>query len=159
MQDLAQRLYDEGRFDEAAGVCRDILMRHPRDLNAMHLLGLVHVRRREAADAVPLLYAVAAARPDAGVMNDLGSVLAIVGRVDEAIARFRAALTLQPDCLPASINLGKILLENGRAEEAVPILRRALALEPDSPALRVQLANALLEQGNRVARGRPAAGG
>ncbi len=148
MQDLAQRLYDEGRFDEAAGVCRDILMRHPRDLNAMHLLGLVHVRRHEAADAVPLLHAVAAARPDAGVMNDLGSVLAIVGRVDEAIARFRAALTLQPDCLPASINLGKVLLENGRAEEAVPILRQVLALEPDSPALRVQLANALLEQGN-----------
>ena len=63
MQDLAQRLYDEGRFDEAAGVCRDILMRHPRDLDAMHLLGLVHVRRHEAANAVPLLHAVAAARP------------------------------------------------------------------------------------------------
>ena len=74
MQDLAQRLYDEERFDDAVSVCRDRLARNPGDLNAMHLLALVHLRQGAATDAAVLLSAVATARPEAGVLNDLGTV-------------------------------------------------------------------------------------
>jgi Flp pilus assembly protein TadD len=115
----------------------------------MHQRGLLHLQQGAAAEALPLLTTVAEARPDAGIWNDLGTSLSVLGRVDEAVVRLQGALALQPDCWPAYANLGKVLLEHGRAADAVPLLRRAMALNAEFTPIHVQLANALLELGNQ----------
>ncbi len=115
----------------------------------MHQRGLVHLQQGAPAEALPLLTAVADARPDAGIWNDLATALSLLGHIDEAIVRLQGALALQPDCWPAYANLGKVLLEHGRAADAEPLLRRAMALNSEPTPIRVQLANALLELGNQ----------
>ena len=116
----------------------------------MRQRGLVHLQEGNAAEAAHLLSIVADARPDAGIWNDLGTALGLLGRIDEAIIRLQGALALQPDCLPAYANLGKVLLEHSRAADAVPLLRRAKALDPNFDPVRTHLANALLGLGNKL---------
>jgi Flp pilus assembly protein TadD len=118
------------------------------ELDTLYQAGIAHLERGAVADALPLLTAVAGARPDAGILNDLGTALAMLGRIDESIERFQSALALDPRCLAAYANLGKVLLERGRAAEALPLLRHGLTLGPDFAPLHEQLVCALLEHGN-----------
>ena len=46
------------------------------------------------------------------------TVLAIVGRTDEAIAQFETALTVDPTTIPSRYRLANLLLQNGRSAAA-----------------------------------------
>jgi tetratricopeptide (TPR) repeat protein len=56
------------------------------------------------------------------------------GRFDDAIRRYRLALTLQPDYVAALVNLGNIFLELNRLDEAAESFKSALKLEQNNPA-------------------------
>jgi predicted O-linked N-acetylglucosamine transferase (SPINDLY family) len=65
------------------------------------------------------------------------------GRLEEAMAHYRRALSLAPDMVVVLANLGGVFVMLQRHGDAVPLLRRALALTPDyAPAL-INLAAAL----------------
>jgi predicted O-linked N-acetylglucosamine transferase (SPINDLY family) len=55
------------------------------------------------------------------------------GRLDEAIAAYRHAITLQDDLAEVHNNLGNALWARGRVDEAIAALRRAIALKPGAP--------------------------
>jgi Flp pilus assembly protein TadD len=59
------------------------------------------------------------------VHNELGVTLAELGRLDEAIAAFRAAIRLFPEVPELRTNLGRALLSSGRAQEADAAFREA----------------------------------
>ena len=59
-----------------------------------------------------------------------GAVLAIRGRVDEALAAFEDAVKAKPDFAPARYFRGKVLADIGRPDDAVPELDKAIELEP-----------------------------
>jgi tetratricopeptide (TPR) repeat protein len=81
--------------------------------------------------------------------NNLGIVLFQKGRVDEAIAHYRATLQLQPTFGDAQYNLANALLGKGEIDQALLHSGEALRLQPNDPDTHVALANAL------VAAGRP----
>ncbi|HET7757603.1 MAG TPA: sulfotransferase [Steroidobacteraceae bacterium] len=56
-----------------------------------------------------------------------------LGRVDEAAASTRRALTLRPDAADAVALLGSLAIDRGRFEEAETLLRQALSMSPDLP--------------------------
>jgi tetratricopeptide (TPR) repeat protein len=62
--------------------------------------------------------------------NNLGLLLFGEGRVDEAMAHYRAAIDVKPDDAFARNNLGRALASAGRLEEARVMLVEAVRLEP-----------------------------
>ena len=76
---------------------------------------------------------------------NLGVLYARRGRGAQAEKSFRTATELQPDFVPARVNLANLLNGNGRNKEAIAELRLAIASHerlsafvPDGPALRGQ---------------------
>ena len=68
------------------------------------------------------------------------------GCLEDAVARFRQAIELAPECAEAHSNLGNALREQGRLEEAFLHLNRALECRPDLPEARLNLAVVLEER-------------
>jgi tetratricopeptide (TPR) repeat protein len=90
---------------------------------------------------VPLL---SASRSRAITETNLGTALHEAGRHDDAAARFRRALEIQPDYVPAFNNLGVALRASGRTDDAIRAYRDGLSLRDDYPDLHYNLANALI---------------
>jgi len=87
--------------------------------------------------------------------NNLGTVLVMAGRREEAVAHFRKAaeiklrqaLETNAGSAPAHNGLGAMLLETGRVDEAIPYLRRAAELDPRFAPARSNLGAALAKKG------------
>ncbi len=79
--------------------------------------------------------------------DNRGLFLFKAGKIDEALADYRAALAINPGYLNANNNLGHALNELGRPAEAVPYYRTALKVRPDHLEVRNNLANALSDLG------------
>ncbi len=78
----------------------------------------------------------------------LGHAAQRSGRADEALAYYRAALSLTPDHAETNSVCGLMLLQLNRPDEALPLLRRAVDLDPPNPGLRTNLAEAMAGTGD-----------
>jgi tetratricopeptide (TPR) repeat protein/4-amino-4-deoxy-L-arabinose transferase-like glycosyltransferase len=79
--------------------------------------------------------------------HNLGAALQSDGRVDEAIAHYRRALSIKADHAPALNNLGSALAAKGDVDQAIAHYQQALAIAPDYATAHYNLANALLKKG------------
>jgi tetratricopeptide (TPR) repeat protein len=99
------------------------------------------------ADAETLWRATLATNPDCGMARgNLGGLLLRSGRVDEAIAQYRAALetTRYRDAAEAHYNLGcAYQVEPNRSSEAIAEFEEALRLQPDYPYAHYNLGRVL----------------
>jgi tetratricopeptide repeat protein len=74
---------------------------------------------------------LAAERPgDAAVFNDLGNLLLLVPRPEEAEAAYRKALELDPEKASAHYNLGLLLQQRGELREAMKHYEQTVKAEP-----------------------------
>lgn len=71
--------------------------------------------------------------PDAHV--NLGSVLAQMGQVDEAVEHFREAIEMKPDHRTAHANLATALLQQGNKKEALIHAQKAIELGFSQPGI------------------------
>ena len=138
--------YREGRLDDAAVQCREVLARLPDEPNALHLLGIVHLMNGEAAEAANTLAAAAQCQPDnAEIHNSLGAALRVSGRLDEAEASYRRAIKLNPGATQGYFNLGNTLVDARRLADAENCYRTALSVDPHHVDATIAL-GALAEQ-------------
>ena len=79
--------------------------------------------------------------------TNLGVALQTDQRLQEAEARYRRALAIQPDYAPAYVNLGMVLVALQRPGEGIDAYRRAIDLGAADVDLDYRLANALLQAG------------
>ena len=79
---------------------------------------------------------------------NLGDALKELGRLDEAEASFRQAITLEPDLAHAHSNLGITLEELGRLDEAETSYNQAIAFKPDYAEAHSNLGKILYIRGN-----------
>ena len=87
----------DGRLTEAERDYQAALAAEPRHVDALHLLGVLRHQQGQHAEAAELVRRAVDLRPtDAGLQLNLGNALKALGRIDDAIERFRNALTLQP---------------------------------------------------------------
>ena len=70
-----------------------------------------------------------------------------MGRVDEAIAEYRAAIQITPDHAKALCNLGNVQQDQGKLEEAIAAFREAIRLDPDDAISHYNVGNALQVRG------------
>src|SRR5512139_3008794 len=94
----AFQLHQAGRLAEAEAAYRALLSATPGDIDAMLHLGLLTAQKGQLEEGRRLL-AEAAQRAPASPMAQfhLASVHAALGRHEEALAGFSAALALKPD--------------------------------------------------------------
>ena len=82
--------------------------------------------------------------------NNLGMALAQQGRMEEAVARFRQALTIEPGHALANYNLGYMLVNQGRPQEGIGYLRQSLRVHPADANAHFALGVALAATGARA---------
>ena len=146
----AVRLYQAGRFPEAAKRCEEALGREPMHNGAQQLLGALYVQGGKIESGLALLAAAVAALPeDPEARNNLGMALQAAGRYAEAAAEYEKALKLRPGYAVAFNNLGNALDALGRRAEAIERYREALAVEPRYPAACNNLGAALMKDNRR----------
>jgi tetratricopeptide (TPR) repeat protein len=121
---LAQTLFQLGRFDEAIAESQKALKIKPDFAAAHNNLGAALVENQ---------------RSDNGAPRENGAV-------DEAIAHYRMALQINPDFAQAHSNLGNALLLKGQTDEAIVHYQKALEIDPNIPEARYSLGNAFLAE-------------
>ncbi len=139
--------HQAGRLPQAEACYRKILAAEPRDVNALHLLGVLARQTGQYSAAVELI-SMAVALNDCvpELHSNLGNALMDLGRTEEAEASYRRALALKPDYAAAHNNLGNVLQGRGEHEAAEACYRRVLALEPSYTETNDNLGVALREQ-------------
>jgi protein O-mannosyl-transferase len=95
-------------------------------------LGVLTFQQSRMYADIRTFYRTTVARNPAAWMahNNLGNLLRGDGRLEEAVAHFRAALNVRPDLNKVHNNLALTLHDMRRPEEAKEHYRRALAIDP-----------------------------
>jgi predicted O-linked N-acetylglucosamine transferase (SPINDLY family) len=124
-------LLQNGSFEEAESICREILDRHPSQPHALHLLGVVALQTGRPAWAVELIEKAVHQNPRiAAAHSNLGNCLRLLGRHEEALASCDKAIALMPDFAEAYNNRGTVLADLNRDEQALASYNKAIAINP-----------------------------
>jgi tetratricopeptide (TPR) repeat protein len=98
--------------------------------------------------ALDELQALAESRPnDPAGWNDLGNLLSLAGRTDDAEDSYRRALSVAPDHPTALFNLAILLQENHRWDDSAHPLHRLVKLNPTHARAHYHLGIAQSERG------------
>ena len=145
---LAVQHHQAGRLSQAELLYRQILSQQPRNLNVLHLLGVIAAQTERHDLAVELIRQAINVNPNFPETHyNLGKALSEQGRLDEAIVAYRKAIALQPDYADAHENLANALKDSGRLEDATFAYRQVIALRPNSPEALSNLGVILWEMG------------
>ncbi len=137
-----------GRLPEAERDYRKVLEMHPRNAQAMHLLGLVAFQAGKID--LSLQFIEAAISVDAfhaPFWADLAEVYRALERTDDSIAAYRKALEVNPEMADTWTHYGSLLQTLGKLDEAVDCYRKALEIDPDYAGAHAFLGIAMQEQG------------
>jgi predicted Zn-dependent protease len=131
----ASRAMSEGRFDEAAGIYRELLKSLPDEAGLLMNLGMALAMGGHEAEAIVPLERAAAAKPDLLPAHlFLGSSYLALGRPDKAIPPLERAVKAEPREVEHRRMLAQAYAEAGKHVEAVTELRRVTELAPKLPA-------------------------
>lgn len=127
----AQRTND---LETAESTYRDILAEEPGQPDALHFLGLLEYQRGEADKAIELIERSIAAHPaNPAAHNNLGNILRVLERREEAARAYLAALDLDNDHADAWNNIGLLLRGADRFPKAIEAFREAVRAAPRHP--------------------------
>jgi Flp pilus assembly protein TadD len=130
----ASRLFDQGDAEQAESACRAVLADKPNHAAAMHLLGLIRVRRGDAQGGEELIRRSVELEPgDPRLRINLASLLRRAGRLREAERVYRRVLQLAPEERDARHGLALTLDRLGQGREAETQCRMLLAADRNDP--------------------------
>jgi tetratricopeptide (TPR) repeat protein len=120
-----------GRLAEAEALYRRVIASDPKQWQALHQLGSIHLTRGELAEALQCIGAAMKANAgSAEVTSNYGVVLRHLKRDEEAVEYFNRALMLKPGYVPALLTRSASLQHLGRREEALASVDRVIEVEP-----------------------------
>ena len=117
--------HSAGDFQGAADLSRKLLAKSPNDPAALSCLAMSNWQLGVDANRciADLMRAVSLAPGDAWIRHNLGTLLASVGRLDEASAAYAKAIELKPDDTQAFYGLS----QNTKFTEESPLVKQMLA--------------------------------
>ena len=137
LYELAMRRHQAGELREAEELYRAILDSDPRQLDALHFLGLIALQSSRPQDAVDLISkAIVANDKIAAYHGSIAEAYRMLARPDAAVDHYRKAVALDPRYREAQHSLAGALLVQGDTNEAVDAATRALAAL-DTPSARL----------------------
>lgn len=138
---LLQKL---GRIDEAITSYRKAIDANPAYATAHYNMGVALNECGDHKSACEHLRKAIHHKHDTpAVRNELGLGQRGIGNTAAAIESFNSALALDPNNVPALVNLAGTLLVEGRTNEATALYKKALELDPQSIDANCGLASVL----------------
>jgi Flp pilus assembly protein TadD/mono/diheme cytochrome c family protein len=112
----------------------------PADADLHDDVAVLYLELGKADAAVTHFEASLRLKPDSAPASfNLGTALALAGRLEPARAAFERALQIRPDYSAAHNNLGNVLAVMGKGDEAIRHFREALRLDPNNAQARTSL--------------------
>jgi predicted O-linked N-acetylglucosamine transferase (SPINDLY family) len=127
----AADLLQAGRAPQAEPLLRRRLQRDPGDPHANRLLAITLLHTGQPAQAEFFARRAADLAPDAAAYDALGTVLAVLNKLDDSIRSFERGLALDPSLPSLHNGLGGALLNAARSDDAAAAFDRARELAPD----------------------------
>lgn len=128
----ARALHRQGRLAEAERLYQSALLTDPRNVEALHGLGVLWLQQDKPEKAEPLLgRAVQLAPGNAAAWQDRGVALRGLDRLDLALDCFDRAIALNPNNAAGHHHRGTVLLRMGDNEAAIASLTACLSREPN----------------------------
>jgi len=130
--EIAIRLHQDDRLEEANVIYREILVVDSANPRALHFSGVLAHQIGNSGEAIDLIRRSLSQVPDvADWHSNLGIVLQESDRLDEAIDAYHCAIALDPAHANAHSNLGVLLRARGNTDGAEQAYRTAIRLNPD----------------------------
>lgn len=145
----AEQALQAKRFNEAVGICQDVLEANPDHPPALALLGAILGHRGDLARGATFLERAIA--KDATVPawhSNLSGLYRMQYRVPEAVASAREAVRLRPDLARFHVNLGKALVDSGDRDAALAAFLTALGREAGNAEAHLAVGQVLLARGD-----------
>ena len=120
-----------GLLSDAQKGYRRILKKQPDHFDALHMLGVSEKQLGNHEAAMRLIKRALLANPrSASVHSNLGSLLMVLRRFEEAVVACEKAIELDSQLVDAHYNRGNALVELKQFAEAIGSFRKALAIDP-----------------------------
>ena len=129
----AVRLYEAGKYPEAAVALEKLLKQAPGSFEVQELLGIVYASESQFEKANAHLEAAVHLEPtSATARTNLGTNLVRLGKTELAEQQFQKAIALAPKDYEANHNLGELYARSNRLSEAITYLEHAEQIDPSS---------------------------
>lgn len=144
-----RELHRTGHLDEAKKGYLQILRINPREVDALHSLGILYAQQDNFVEAIEYLQKALALRPKNPIISlHLANFLKFQGLFSQAAQILENALEINPDYVAALNNLGTVYHAQGKLDEAVRAYRSAIQKQPDFIDAYYNLGLALNKQNN-----------
>jgi len=149
---LALMFKESGRLEEAIAACEKAIAINPEYAEAYSNLGNIHQLARCHEKAIPAYRRAIELRPEFAVIRaNLAEACRALGRLEEAEALLKEALSQDPAMLRAYVDLGIVLLQKGDLGAALARCEACLARAPGNIAALALKVTVLEELGDRLA--------
>ena len=170
---LARQKYKEGFVGEALNICKDILVKFPKNKNAIELVAILKsnssTNSSKSTEPSSLLLQAPLALfslgqlskaleqvtqllvqfPQSAVLHNMQGVAhAGLRQFDSAINSFKKATHLKPDYADAYFNIGKALKDKGDLDASIESFKQAIRFKPNYADAYLDLGNALKDKGD-----------
>ena len=136
--------HQAGDLENAAQGYLAVLELEPEHDDAHHMLGIVYKNARQYEAAERHIKRAILLRPTGAPMYyNMGNLMSVQGRVDEAVACFKNAIACESNYPEAYYGLGNMLREREELRAAAAAFELALRLKPDYVEARHNRANVL----------------
>lgn len=141
--DLAISFQNNGKFQEAEAVYKNLLKEYPANFDVLNLLGVLYFQAKKYDESILYITEAIKIKPSVISYNNLAQIYAIINDIDKAIWAYQKAIELNPDNAETYNKLGLIFRGENRVNEAIICYKKALAINPDFLNAVFNLANAL----------------
>lgn len=136
--------FQGGNIEGAETILKRLLQVDPKNMPALHIIGLIRASQDNHIEAVKYLKKAAALEPsDPSLQYNLAKALSSAGNEKEALIHHQRAVKFMPQNPEAWLNYGKSLLALHRNEDAINTFNNALQIHAQYPEALLNKAIAL----------------
>ncbi|MCK7614119.1 tetratricopeptide repeat protein [Roseibium sediminicola] len=128
------KAHRSGNLEAALAAYKDVLTEDPDHADGLHFLGLLHFDAGKPDNAIILIRkSLDQNDRNAAAYNNLGNILKLSERSDEALEAYVHAVEIEPRHEDAWSNINRMLEGATNNDDLLPILTEIVRLDPENP--------------------------